>query len=149
VERTLVLIKPDAVQRGLIGEIITRLERRGLKLVAAKFMLVSQELAAEHYKIHAGKPFYPGLIAFITSSPVVAMVWEGPRAIELVGQTMGITRPWEAEAGSIRSDFGVSVGRNLTHRSDAPETAEFEIALWFKPEEIVAWDRAADTWIFE
>ena len=146
-ERTFVLAKPDAVQRGLVGEIIARLERRGLKLVAAKFLTVSRRLAEDHYAIHKGKPFYAGLINYITSAPVMAMIWEGPSAIALVRQTMGATRPSEAAPGSIRHDFGLEVGRNLTHASDAPETADFEINLWFKPEEISSWDRCTDPWI--
>jgi nucleoside-diphosphate kinase len=147
-ERTFVLVKPDAVQRGLIGEIILRLERRGLKLVAAKFLTVSRELAEKHYAVHEGKPFYPGLINYITSAPVMAMVWEGPGAIALVRQTMGATRPSEAVPGSIRHDFGIEVGRNLTHASDGPETAAFEIDLWFPPDEIVSWQRSSDDWIW-
>ncbi len=146
-ERTFVLAKPDAVQRGLVGEIIARLERRGLKLVAAKFLTVSRHLAEDHYAIHKGKPFYAGLINYITSAPVMAMIWEGPSAIALVRQTMGATRPSEAAPGSIRHDFGLEVGRNLTHASDEPETADFEINLWFKPEEISSWDRCTDPWI--
>lgn len=148
-ERTLVLVKPDGVQRGLIGEVIARLERRGLRLVAAKFMMVSQELAEKHYAMHKGKPFYEKLIRYITSGPVMAMVWEGPNAIAAVRQTMGATRPIEAAPGTIRHDFALEIGRNLTHASDSPETAEFEIALWFRPEEIVEWKRAMDPWVFE
>jgi len=148
-ERTLVLLKPDSVQRGLMGEIIHRLERRGLRLVAAKFMQVKPSLAEEHYAIHKGKPFYDGLIAYITSAPVMAMVWEGPNAIKAVRQTMGATRPTEASPGSIRHDFGLEVGRNLTHASDAAETAATEIALWFKDDELVSWSRSIDDWIFE
>lgn len=147
-ERTLVLIKPDAVQRGLIGEIIARLERRGLRLVAAKFMAVSHSLAETHYAIHKGKPFYDGLIRFITSAPVMAMVWEGPNAIAAVRQTMGATRPTEAAPGTIRHDFGLEVERNLTHASDSPENGEKEAALWFTPEEMVEWQRPNDPWIF-
>lgn len=147
-ERTFVLAKPDAVQRGLIGEIILRLERRGLKLVAAKFVSVSRELAEKHYAVHKGKPFYDGLIRYITSAPVMAMVWEGPNAIALVRQTMGSTRPSEAAPGSIRHDFAIEVGRNLTHASDGPETAAFEIGLWFTPEEILDWQRVSDDWIW-
>jgi len=147
-EKTLVLIKPDGVQRGLIGEITARLERRGLKLVAAKFMQVGLELAEAHYAIHKGKPFYEGLIRYITSSPVMAMIWEGPEAIAAVRQTMGATRPTEAAPGSVRHDFALEVGRNLTHASDSPETAAQEISLWFKPEEIVNWGRSTDPWLF-
>ena len=148
-ERTLVLIKPDAVQRGLMGEITARLEQRGLRLVAARFLLVERSLAERHYAVHKGKPFYDGLIAYITSAPVMAMVWEGPNAIAAVRQTMGSTRPTEAAPGSIRHDFGLTVGRNLTHASDSPETAEEEVKLWFKPAELVAWSRDVDRWIFE
>jgi nucleoside-diphosphate kinase len=148
-ERTLVLVKPDGVQRGLIGEVISRLERRGLRLAAARFMAVSQDLAETHYAIHQGKPFYEGLIRYITSSPVMAMVWEGPNAITAVRQTMGATRPTEAAPGSLRHDFALEVGRNLTHASDTPENGEAEVALWFKPEELVDWGREVDRWVFE
>jgi nucleoside-diphosphate kinase len=148
-ERTLVLVKPDGVQRGLVGEIITRLERRGLRIVGAKFLSVSQELAETHYAIHKGKPFYQGLITYITSAPVMAMVWEGPNAIGAVRQTMGATRPTEAAPGSVRHDFGLEVGRNLTHASDSLETAETEVNLWFRPEELIRWSRDIDRWIFE
>ena len=148
-ERTLVLIKPDGVQRGLIGEIISRLERRGLRLVGAKFMQVSQNLAETHYAIHQGKPFYDGLIAYITSAPVMAMVWEGPNAIVAVRQTMGATKPTEAAPGSVRHDFGLEVGRNLTHASDSVENGKAEVSLWFSDQELVYWDRALDPWIFE
>jgi nucleoside-diphosphate kinase len=149
VEKTLILVKPDGVQRGLIGEVISRLERRGLRLVAAKFMSVSQELAETHYAIHKGKSFYNGLIRYITSSPVMAMVWEGPNAVAAVRQMMGSTRPTEAAPGSLRHDFALEVGRNLTHASDSPENGQMEVALWFKPDEIVAWERSTDRWIFE
>ena len=148
-EQTLVLVKPDGVQRGLIGEVIVRLERRGLRLVAAKFMNVSLDLAETHYAIHNGKPFYDGLIDYITSAPVMAMVWEGPNAVAAVRQTMGATRPTEAAPGSLRHDFALEVGRNLTHASDSPENGQKETALWFKPEELVSWQRAVDRWIFE
>ncbi len=148
-ERSLVIIKPDAVQRGLIGEIIRRIESRGLKLAAAKFMQMSPELAARHYAIHEGKPFYASLIRYITSAPVMVMAWEGPKAITAIRQTMGNTRPTEAAPGSIRHDFGLEVGRNLTHGSDSPETGETEVALFFRPEEFVSWIRDTDQWIFE
>mgnify|MGYP000874989943 CR=1 FL=1 len=147
-ERTLVLVKPDGVQRGLIGEVIMRLERRGLKMVAAKFLQVSPELAQTHYAVHEGKPFYEGLIRYITSAPVMAMVWEGPNAVAVVRQTMGATRPWEAAPGTIRHDFGLEVDRNLTHGSDSVENGEKEAALWFSDEEMVSWQRANDPWIF-
>jgi len=148
-ERTLVLVKPDGVQRGLIGEIIGRLERRGLRLVAAKFIQVSQGLAETHYAIHKGKPFYEGLIKYITSAPVMAMVWEGPNAVSAIRQTMGATRPTEAAPGSIRHDFALEVGRNLTHASDSIENGEKEVALWFDTAELVDWKRDIDQWIFE
>lgn len=141
------MVKPDGVQRGLIGEIILRLERRGLKLVAAKFIHVSRELAETHYAVHKGKPFYEGLVDYITSAPVMAMVWEGPQAIQAVRQTMGATRPTEAAPGTVRHDFALEVGRNLTHASDGPETAAAEIGLWFSPNEVITWNRATDIWI--
>ena len=149
VEKSLVLIKPDAVQRGLIGEIIKRLENRGLLLVGAKFLQVSQDLAETHYAIHKGKPFYDGLISYITSSPVMAMVWEGPEAIQAIRQTMGSTKPTEAAPGSIRHDFGLMVGRNLTHASDSVENGIQEVELWFKPDELVSWQRSTNKWIYE
>ncbi|MBN1535088.1 MAG: nucleoside-diphosphate kinase [Anaerolineales bacterium] len=148
-EKTLVLVKPDGVQRGLIGEVIMRLERRGLRLVAAKFMNVSRELAETHYSIHKGKPFYDGLINYITSAPVMAMVWEGNNAIAAVRQTMGSTKPVEAAPGSIRHDFGLEVGRNITHASDSVENGVKEVELWFQAQEIVSWQREIDHWIFE
>ena len=148
-EKTLVLVKPDGVQRGLVGEVISRLERRGLRLVAAKFMQVSTELAESHYAVHKGKSFYDGLIRYITSSPVMAMVWEGPKAVAAVRQTMGSTRPTEAAPGTLRHDFALEVGRNLTHASDSPENGEVEVALWFKPAELVQWERDIDRWILE
>lgn len=148
-ERTLVLVKPDGVQRGLIGEVIARLERRGLKLIAGKFMQVSRSLAEQHYVVHKGKPFYEGLVRYIISAPVMAMVWEGPGAVAAVRQTMGSTRPTEAAPGSIRHDFALTIGRNLTHASDSPENGAAEVALWFKPEELVSWDRPIDGWVFE
>jgi nucleoside-diphosphate kinase len=148
-ERSLVLVKPDAVQRGLIGEVILRLERRGLRLVGAKFIAVSDELAKTHYAIHKGKPFYEGLIRYITSAPVMAMVWEGPNAIDAIRQTMGATRPTEADPGSIRHDFALEIGRNLTHASDTLENGVTEVNLWFRPDELVTWERAIDPWVFE
>lgn len=148
-ERTLVLVKPDGVQRGLIGEVISRLERRGLRLVGAKFMPVSQELAETHYAIHKGKLFYAGLIRYITSAPVMAMVWEGPNAVAAVRQTMGSTRPTEAAPGSLRHDFALEVGRNLTHASDSVENGIAEVELWFRPVELITWERALDPWILE
>jgi nucleoside-diphosphate kinase len=148
-EKSLVLVKPDGVQRGLIGEVISRLERRGLRLVAAKFIQVSQELAETHYAVHKGKPFYDGLIQYITSAPVMAMVWEGPNAVLAVRQTVGSTKPVESAPGTIRHDFALEVGRNLIHASDKPETGVREVALWFKAEELVDWERSVDQWVFE
>ena len=148
-EKTFVLVKPDGVQRGLIGDVITRLERRGLRLIGAKFMQVSLELAGTHYGIHKGKPFYESLIRYITSSPVMAMVWEGNNAVAAVRQTMGSTNPIEATPGSIRHDFGLDIGRNITHASDSPENGDKETALLFKSEELVEWKSGMDTWIYE
>lgn len=147
-ERTFVIIKPDAVQRGLIGEITSRLEKRGLRLVAAKFIIVSRSLAEAHYAVHVDKPFYAGLVNYITTAPVMAMVWEGLDAIAAVRQTMGKTNPLEADPGTIRHDFALGISRNLTHASDSPETADKEIALWFNSEELFNWDRNVDPWIF-
>jgi nucleoside-diphosphate kinase len=147
-ERTFVIIKPDAVQRGLIGEIVARFERRGLKIVGMKFMQVSEELARQHYAVHEGRPFFNGLIQYIISAPVVAMVLEGTNAITAVRKTLGATKPAEAELGTIRADFGLEIGRNLVHGSDGPDTAASEIALWFG-EDLVSWGRASDPWIFE
>ena len=148
-EKTFVLVKPDAVQRGLIGEVIARLERRGLRLVGAKFMQVSRELAETHYSIHKDKPFFNGLIEYITSAPVMAMVWEGKNAVAAVRQTMGATNPLEATPGSIRHDFGLEIGRNITHASDSPENGGKETALWFKPDGLVSWKSTNETWIYE
>ncbi|MGD8620855.1 MAG: nucleoside-diphosphate kinase [Anaerolineales bacterium] len=148
-ERTFVMVKPDGVQRGLMGAIIGRLEDRGLRMAAAKFMAVEKALAEKHYAVHEGKPFYEGLIEYITSGPVLAMVWEGPSAITAVRQTMGATNPIEAAPGSVRHDFGLEIGRNLTHASDSPENAAAEIELWFSDAELVQWTRDTDRWIFE
>lgn len=147
-ERTFVILKPDAVQRGLVGEIIGRFERRGLKLVALKMIDVSRELAEEHYAVHKERPFFSGLIEYITSAPVVALVLEGTGAIGVVRAMVGATRPGEAAPGTIRADFGLEVGRNLVHASDGSDTAQSEIALWFG-EELIDWARAADPWIYE
>jgi len=149
VERTLVILKPDAVQRGLIGQITARLEQRGLKLVGMKFIQIDNDLAARHYAVHKGKPFYAGLIAYITSSPVVVQVWEGKRAIDTVRRTCGATNPIDADLGTIRADFGVEIGRNLIHASDGTETAAYEIPLYFNETELVTWSRANDQWIME
>ena len=148
-ERSLVIIKPDGVQRSLVGEIIGRLERRGLRLVGLKLQAVSQALAEEHYAVHQGKPFYPGLIEYLTSGPVVVMAWAGSKAIEAVRQTVGATNPTAAAPGTIRADLGLDIGRNLIHASDKPATAEFELKLWFADGEIVAWERDGERWSFE
>lgn len=147
-EQTFIILKPDAVQRGLVGEVLGRFERRGLKLVAMKFLQVSDELAREHYAVHAERPFFAGLVEYITSSPVVALVLEGTNAISVVRSMVGATRPHEAAPGTIRADFGLEVGRNLVHASDGPDTAKEEIALWFG-EDLVDWSRATDEWIYE
>jgi len=147
VEKTFVLVKPDGVQRGLIGEILNRIERRGIKLVAAKFIQVPMELAKKHYAVHQGKPFYDGLIKYITSAPVMAMVFEAPQAVLAIRQTMGLTDPLKAQPGTIRHDFATSIGRNLTHASDSPENAEIEINLWFTSEEIISWNKTDADWI--
>jgi nucleoside-diphosphate kinase len=145
-ERSLVLIKPDGVQRLLVGRVIARFEDRGLKLVGLKLVQVSHALAEEHYAIHRERPFFPGLVAFITSSPLVAMVVEGPNAIAVVRSMVGATRPWEAAPGTIRGDFAVEVAQNLIHASDGPETAATELALWF-PEGVLDYRREADRWV--
>lgn len=147
-ERSLVLVKPDGVQRGLIGEISSRLEKRGLKLIAAKLISVDLNLAEKHYAVHKGKPFYDGLIRYITSGPVMAMVWEGVDSIKAIRQTMGATNPTEAAPGSIRHDFALITSRNLTHASDSIENGELEIKLWFKPDEICSWEQSIDPWLF-
>jgi nucleoside-diphosphate kinase len=149
VERTLIIIKPDAMQRGLIGEIIRRFENRGLRIVGMKFIHMSRELAGRHYAVHQGKLFYEGLINYITASPVVVMVLEGTLAVTVARNTIGATKPAEAATGTIRGDFGLEVGRNLVHGSDSVENAEKEINLFFSPEELVDWTRDTDRWIFE
>lgn len=148
-ERTLVIVKPDGVQRGLVGDIINRIERRGLRLIGMKLMQVPTSLAEKHYAIHKGKPFYDGLIAYIISSPVVVMVWEGPKAVEAVRQLMGATNPTAAAPGTVRADFALDIGRNLTHASDSVDNGATEVALWFKPEELVSWQRDGERWMFE
>ena len=148
-ERTLVILKPDAVQRGLIGPIITRLEQRGLRFAAMKLMQISPDLAARHYGIHKGKPFYEDLVKFITSGPVVVAVIEGKEAISIVRRTMGATSPASSEPGTIRADFGLEIGRNLVHGSDGADTAAYEIPLFFSEDEILTYERAVDHWIHE
>lgn len=147
--RTLILLKPDAVQRALVGELISRMERRGLKLVAMKLIQVDEELARRHYAEHVGKPFFAGLVEFITSSPLVAMVAEGERAVESVRSIIGATDPVDAAPGTVRGDLAVSVGLNLVHGSDSEESAAREIELFFSPGEIVSYDRDLERWITE
>jgi len=148
-ERTLVLIKPDGVQRGLVGEVVSRLERRGLKLVAMKLMQIDDALARQHYAEHVDRPFFADLVVFISSSPVVAMVWEADKAVDAVRNTMGETNPVESPMGTIRGDLALDIGRNLIHGSDSPETASREINLFFNPSEIQEYQRNTDLWINE
>jgi nucleoside-diphosphate kinase len=147
IERTLVLVKPDGVQRLLTGRILARYEERGLKLVGLKLVRVSRDLAEQHYDVHRDKPFFGGLVEFITSGPLVAAVLEGPNAIAIVRAMNGATRPHEAAPGSIRGDFAVETAQNLVHASDSAETAETEIGLWFRPDELIEYDRAIDAWV--
>ena len=148
-ETTLVLLKPDAVQRGLIGEIVNRLEKTGLKIAGMKLMQVSQELANEHYGEHVGKPFFEGLVSFITSGPIVAMAVQGNGAVGIVRKTMGATNPAESPPGTVRGDYGIDIGRNLVHGSDSVESAKREVALFFEDSELVDYTRATDPWITE
>jgi nucleoside-diphosphate kinase len=148
-ERTLVIIKPDGVQRGLVGPILTRLEARGLKIVGLKLVQVSQDLAARHYAEHEGKGFYDGLLKYITSAPVVVACVEGTSAVQMVRNSVGATNPLNAAPGTIRGDLALDIGRNLIHASDAPATAKRELALWFGASDIVGYARDTDGWIFE
>ena len=148
-ERTLILVKPDGVQRGLIGEIVTRFERRGLKLTGMKLLQMSRELAERHYAVHQGRPFYAGLVEYITSGPVVAMVWEGKNAVAAARATIGATNPVAATGGTIRGDLGLEIGRNLVHGSDSPENAVNEVNLFFAAEEVIGWDRTVERWVAE
>ncbi len=148
-ERTLVLVKPDGVQRGLIGKIIGRFESRGLKLAGLKFIQMSDGLAARHYAVHEGKPFYDSLVSYIVSGPVVAMAWEGSNAISIARKTMGGTNPVDADPGTIRGDFGIEIGRNLVHGSDSAENAEYELGLFFETDELVTWVRDIEPWMRE
>lgn len=148
-ERTLVLIKPDGMQRGLTGEIISRIERRGLKIVGMKMLHMDLALAKRHYAVHEGKPFFEGLINYISSSPIIAAVFEGPRAVEAVRNSMGATDPVKATPGTIRGDLAIEMGRNLVHGSDSPENAAAEIAIFFTEAELWPYERAIDPWIIE
>jgi len=148
-ERTFVMVKPDGVQRNLVGEVIRRFESKGFTLVGLKLMSVSRELAEQHYDVHRERPFFAGLVEFITSSPVVATVWEGEGVVASARKIIGATNPLTAELGTIRGDYGVSIGRNLIHGSDAIETAQREISLWFKDEELVSWKPSLTSWLYE
>ena len=142
------MVKPDGVQRGLVGEIIQRFERKGLKLVGLKSMVAPQETAEAHYACHAERPFYPGLIKFVTSGPVVCMAWQGVEAISVARTLIGATNGRQAAPGTIRGDFGMDMGYNMIHGSDAAETAEFELGLWF-PEGLMNWEMNSQTWVYE
>ena len=148
-EKTLVIIKPDGVQRGLVGPILSRLEARGLRVAGLKFLQVSRQLAEQHYAEHEGKPFHMGLLAYITSGPVAVACFEGPNAVQLVRNSVGATNPLNSAPGTIRGDLAVDIGRNLIHASDAPATAERELSLWFAAGEITTYERSNDPWIFE
>jgi nucleoside-diphosphate kinase len=148
-ERTLIIVKPDAMQRGLTGEIIRRFEARGLRIIGMKLMQVSEALAKRHYAEHEGKPFFDPLVEYITSSPVVVMVLEGKRAIEAARNTIGKTNPVEAAAGTIRGDFGMEIGRNLVHGSDSVESGQREVSIFFNDDELISWSRDTERWIFE
>ncbi|MBE3557019.1 MAG: nucleoside-diphosphate kinase [Firmicutes bacterium] len=146
-EKTFVMIKPDGVQRGMMGEVITRLERKGLKMVAARFLLIDRSLAEKHYEEHREKPFFTDLVQFVTSSPVLAMVWEGENAIAVVRRLMGSTNPQEAAPGSIRGDFGLNLTMNILHGSDSASSAQREIALYFSEDDVCTYERAAASWV--
>jgi nucleoside-diphosphate kinase len=148
-ERTFIAVKPDGVQRGLSGEIIRRFETKGFTLVGLKLIKPSRELAEQHYGVHKERPFFASLVEFITSGPVVAMVWEGDGVIATARKMIGATNPLTAELGTIRGDFGVSIGRNIIHGSDAVETAQYEMGLWFKPEELTHWTPTMNPWLYE
>ncbi len=148
-ERTFIAIKPDGVQRGLVGEILTRFERKGFKLIGLKQLIPSRDLAEKHYGVHSSRPFFAGLVNFITSGPVVAMVWEGDGVIASARKLIGATKPLEAEPGTIRGDLAVNIGRNVIHGSDSPQTAAFEIGLWFAESELQEWVPADQIWRIE
>lgn len=148
-ERTFVAVKPDGVERVLIGEVVGRFEKRGLKIIGMKFMKVTKEMAEQHYGEHKGKPFYDGLVSYITSGPIVAMALEGKNAVALARQTIGATKPQDAAPGTIRGDLAVEIGRNIVHGSDSPENGQREIGIFFKPEELVEWTGSLNKWIWE
>jgi nucleoside-diphosphate kinase len=147
-ERTLIIIKPDGVQRHLTGEIIARFEKKGLKLVAAKFMTISEDLARQHYAVHKGKPFFEGVVKYLSSAPALVMVWEAQGVIDISRKLMGSTFGYDAQPGTIRGDFGCSRGYNLIHGSDSPQSADYEIALYFKPDEIADYNLAGSAWLY-
>lgn len=148
-ERTFIMVKPDGVQRGLIGEVISRFEAKGFTLVGLKFVQVSKELAEEHYDVHKERPFFSSLVEFICSSPVVAMVWQGKGVVASARTVIGATNPLTALPGTIRGDYGMSIGRNLIHASDAIETAQKEISLWFNDKELGSWEPSITPWLYE
>ncbi|MQA00906.1 MAG: nucleoside-diphosphate kinase [Dehalococcoidia bacterium] len=148
-EQTLILVKPDAMQRGLAFEVLHRLERRGLRIAGLRLLQVDEAMAKSHYGEHEGKPFFDGLVDYITSSPIIAAVFEGTNAVAAARQAMGSTNPTEAAPGSIRGDFGVEIGRNLVHGSDSPASAEREIAIFFEGQPVLGWERDTDRWVFE
>ena len=148
-ERTLIIVKPDGVQRGLIGTVLSRFEQRGLKFIGLKLIQITPELAEQHYAVHKGKPFYTGLVKYITSGPVVVGVLEGPKAISIVRTTMGATNPAEATPGTIRGDYALEISFNIIHGSDSPENAASEINLYFKPEELLNYSLTSDQWVYE
>tara|TARA_B100000029_G_C17608988_1_gene968599 strand:+ start:11773 stop:12222 length:450 start_codon:yes stop_codon:yes gene_type:complete len=148
-EQTLILIKPDAMQRGIAFEILARLERRGLKLAGLRLLQVEQPMAERHYAEHEGKPFFAGLVSYITSSPIIAAVFEGTNAVSAARQTIGSTNPTESSPGTIRGDFGLEIGRNLIHGSDSVESAEREIGIFFEGQPVIQWKKDTDKWIFE
>ena len=148
-ERTLILVKPDAMQRGLAGEILSRFERRGLRIVGLRLLQVDEALAKRHYGMHEGKPFFTGLVSYICASPIIAAVMEGTNAVDAARQLMGATNPVQAAPGTIRGDLGIEIGRNLVHGSDGPESAEREIGLFFGNGGLASWERSIDRWVFE
>ena len=148
-ERTYLMVKPDGVQRGLVGEIVSRFEKRGLKLVAAKLMIIPKDVAENHYGEHKGKPFFPSLISYITSGPVFAMVWEGENAVQVCRNMMGKTNPQDSAPGTIRGDYCMVTGLNIIHGSDSPESAAREIGIFFKPEELVDYTKDSNKWLYE
>ena len=148
-ERTYLMVKPDGVQRGLVGEIMSRFEKKGLKLVAAKLMVIPKETAEKHYAEHKDKKFFPSLLSYITSGPVFAMVWEGENAVQVCRNIMGKTNPQESAPGTIRGDYCMVTGVNIIHGSDSPESAAREIGIFFRPEDLVDYKRDSDKWIYE